>query len=65
MKLIGANDWLFVANNIDSPYAFMRRFEVDIYWFCLKVRESPYDTETKGTNDPEIVWSDQWCLTLL
>jgi len=44
-----------VAIKIDSPYPFINKFDVEISWFTLKVRESPYDTDTYGTNDPEIV----------
>lgn len=44
----------FEANNIDYPYAFINKLAVEISWFCLNVRESPYETEINGTNDPDI-----------
>lgn len=62
MYVIGAMLKSFDASKIDSPYAFINKLAVEIYWFVLNVRESPYDTDTKGTNDPSIVWSDQQCL---
>lgn len=50
---VGAKLLLLETNKIDAPYPFISKLDVEIYWRVLNVLESPYDTDTNGTKDPD------------